>query len=245
MRSQASPRRGRPVTSPLHVPNCAPANSIVPAKRRLIRRRRPARDIRSACPNFSMISSMAPATSADRPARDIGGPVPSRPVPSGVAWRSRRQRVRARSSLRAAGRSASRRAFSCLPRRRSRHFFPHVFWVFPVDGAGMYQHRHSQQRRRDVLSWNPIPGPSPEGGPRATSPSRSVAPVRRPRWISRPPQTGSQAGRRQRPDGCATAPKAEPSCPAERQGRRGRERASEGRGGQGASAGANTAIWHT
>ena len=112
------------MTSPLHVPNCAPANSIVPAKRRLIRRRRPARDIRSACPNFSMISSMAPATSADRPARDIGGPVPSTPVPSGVAWRSRWQRVRARSSLRTAGRSASRRAFSCLPRRRSRHFFP-------------------------------------------------------------------------------------------------------------------------
>ncbi len=153
------------MTSPLHVPTCAPANSIVPAKRRLSWRRRLARDIRSACPKFSMISSMAPATSADRPARDIGGPVPPRPVPSRVAWRSRWQRVRARSSLRTVGRSASRRAFSCLPRRRSRHFFPHVFWVFAVDGAGVYQHRHSQQRRRAVSSWCPIPGPSPEGGP--------------------------------------------------------------------------------
>jgi hypothetical protein len=135
------------VTSPLHVPTCAPANSIVPAKRRLIWRR--------------------------RPARDIGGPVPSRPVPSGVAWRSRWQRFRARSSLRTAGRSASRRAFSCLPRRRSRHFFPQVFWVFAVDGAGVYQHRHSQQRRRAVSSCCPIPGPSPEGGSRATSQPRS------------------------------------------------------------------------
>jgi hypothetical protein len=161
------------VTSPLHVPICAPGNSIIPAKRCLIWRPRPARDTRWACPNFSMISSMASATSADRPARDIGGSAASRHVPSGVARRSRWQRLRARSSLRTAGRSAARRAFSRLPRRRSRHFFPQVCWVFAVDGAGVYQHRHSQQRRRGVSSWSPIPRPWPKAAARATSPRRS------------------------------------------------------------------------
>ena len=164
--------RGWRVTARPHVPTCAPLNSIAPAKRCLIRRRRPARDSRSACPNFSMISSMAPVTSADRPARDIGGPGPA-------ACRCRRdRRCRSRSASRNSAGAADRRALARRARRCRRHRSEHVRCVFAVDGCGRYHSRHSQHRWRAASSWSPIPGPSPETSPRATSPLSPLSPRR-------------------------------------------------------------------
>jgi hypothetical protein len=131
------------VTSLSLVPVFASDLAISPRTSWHSSRRSPARDIAWGCPNFAMISSIVSRDCSDSPARDIGGP-----APSFDARRSLSRRLRARSSFRAKERSASRRAFSCLARRRSRHCFPHVFWVFFVDGAGVYHLRHSLQRRR-------------------------------------------------------------------------------------------------
>ena len=159
--------RGWRVTARPHVPTCASENSIVPAKRRRIRRRRPARDSRSACPRFTMISSMAPVTSADRPARDIGGPDPA------AACRCRRDRCcRSRSACRNSAAAADRRAFACRARRWRRHRSEHVLCLFAVDACARYHTRHSQHRWRALSSPSPIPRPSPKGDARAT-PSRS------------------------------------------------------------------------
>jgi hypothetical protein len=143
------------VTGRPHVPTCASENSIVPATRRLIRRRRPARDSRSACPNFSMISSMAPVTSADRPARDIGGPGPA------AACRWRRDRCRSRSASRNSAGAADRRTPAWRARRWRRHGSEHVRCVFAADACARYHTRHSQHRWRALSSWSPIPGPLP------------------------------------------------------------------------------------
>ncbi len=148
-----------------HVPTCAPENSIVPAKRRRIRRRRPARDSRSACPNFSMISSMAPVISADRPARDI-----SAPGPAAVCRCRRDRRCRSRSAWRNSAGADLRRALACRDRRCRRHRSEHVLCVFAVAACARYHPRHSQHRRRAFWSLSPIPGPSPNPGARATSP---------------------------------------------------------------------------
>jgi hypothetical protein len=155
------------VTARPHVPSCALSNSIVPAKRHLIRRRRPARDSRSACPNFSMTSSMAPAASADRPARDIGGPGPA------AARRCRRdRRCRSRSASRNSASAADRRALACRARRWRRHRSEHVRCAFAADACARYHPRHSQHRWRALSSSSPIPRPSPKAGAGATSPAR-------------------------------------------------------------------------
>jgi len=117
-----------------------------------------------------MISPIASATSADRPACDIDrrGDFPSRA-------RCRCSGCRARSSARDVVKSASRRALSCRARRSSRHCLPQVICVLAVDGAGMYQRRHSQQRRRHLLPVACfIPRRSPRDTCDATSPPPSL-----------------------------------------------------------------------
>jgi hypothetical protein len=149
----AIPGRGWRVTARRHVPTCASGNAIVPARRCLIRRRRPARDSRSACPNLSMISSTAAAASTDRPARDIGGPGPT------AACRRRRDRCRSRSASRNSAGDAERRACACRARRCLRHGSEQVFCVFAADACARYHTRHSLHRRRAASSGSPIPGP--------------------------------------------------------------------------------------
>lgn len=163
--SPAVLRRGRPVTSPLHVPTPGPARAVSPWRNPRSRRRRPARDSRCACPSLLMISSIVSRASADRPARDIRAP----DVPFSL---SRCRRCRTRSSFRAAPRSAARRAFSCAPRRSSRHALLQVLWVFEVDAFGVYQPRHSQHRRRGVARLSFIPRRSSCPTTTAISPSR-------------------------------------------------------------------------
>lgn len=116
-----------------------------------------------------MISPIASTTSTERPACDIDrlGGFPACP-------RCRCSRCRTRSSAREAVKSASRRALSCRARRRNRHCLPQVICVLVVDGAGMYQRRHSQHRRRHLLSFTCfIPRRSPRDSSDATSPPPS------------------------------------------------------------------------
>ncbi len=137
-------RRGRPVTGRVHVPIPAPDEAGSPSEKRRSWRRRAARDARCSCLNFSTISSIASVAWRDRPARDGGAWLATK-------WSSRWRCWRARPSSRAAPTSASRRRHSCFRRRRSRHCFPQVICVRAVEGAGRYQQRHSQQRRRGDL----------------------------------------------------------------------------------------------
>jgi len=104
---------------------------------------------------------MAARPSAPRLARDIRGQ-----YPSPAASRARCLFVRARSRARTAARFAVRSLFCCWPRRRSRHFFPHVSCVPAADRSGRYQLRQTQQRRRfSLLVVTPRRSPSPSSLP--------------------------------------------------------------------------------
>jgi len=144
------------VTWPLHVPDFAPTRADSSRVSRRSWRRRPARDKRWICPNSSTIWSMLARAWAERPARDIDNS-----GCSNVA-RSRWRRWRMRSISRAAGSSALRRALACLARRCNRQRLLQVACVFAADGAGRYQRRHSQHRRRGSLRVGSIPRASPE-----------------------------------------------------------------------------------
>ena len=184
--------RARRVTELLHVPTAACANAVVSAKRRRIRRRSPARDNRSACPNFSMISSMPETTCTLRPARDTGGPAPD---PAADLRCARDRLWRSRSAVRNSSGASSRRAFACRKRRRERHSAEHVFCVFATDGCGRYHFRHSRHRLRR-LSLLPIPKPSPKRDGHCQHRRHPPRGGQVSKWISTPPPGGSQTDRR-------------------------------------------------
>ena len=175
-----NPRGGRRVTQRFHVPACDLLNRVVSRKSRRIRCLSPARDRRSACPNFSRISSMAAVASADRPARDIGGP-----PPLAAFRRARDRRCRSRSASRNAPSAPPRRALACLARRTRRHRAEHVLCVLAVDGCRWYQLPHSQHRRRGAFSRIPIPTSSTAGiQPRSSGHALEVDLTTAARWIS-------------------------------------------------------------
>lgn len=147
------------MTSPPHVSFSAPENSVVPARRTRIRRRRPARDISSACLTFSMYSSMTPAASADRPARDIRAPGPAI-----ACFCCRDRRCRSRSAWRNSPGAADLRAIACRARRSRRHAAEHVLCVFDADASATYHLRHSLHRWRAFSSLSSIPRRSPRTG---------------------------------------------------------------------------------
>ena len=191
----------RPVTCAVPVPTY---RRFSHSPRGFARRARPVTSV--ARPPF--LRRPAPAASPCAPGR-----APARPRGSLCARRSAAGRVdgAGRPSRRSAGwlpsrdRAGTRRGTCCSAVVLS------CSWWSPLDDG-----RATPLRRLPGLTsaWHPsralggsqdgrrqtIRRPSPRTGARATSPAAlaaQAAAVRRPKWISRPPLGGSQAGRRQ------------------------------------------------